>query len=112
MLLIAGDLNVHPAHIPQSLFENFVDVIEVTASVRDPLLGCTNCGLGDECGHLWTHRNGNSPNAAVQNIDYIFVSEALAEILSAAGGGSEVFPEVWEYSDHAPVIAEFGPDEG
>ena len=108
MLIIAGDFNVHPAHVPPSLYDQFVDVIEVTYDTREPLDGCTNCGLGELCGHLWTHRNGNSPNAAVQNIDYIYSSEPLAAILDAAGGGSDLFPDVWSYSDHAPVIADFG----
>jgi exonuclease III len=111
MLIIAGDLNVHPAHIPPALYENFIDVVEASASSREPLIGCVNCGMGDECGHLWTHRNGNSPNAAVQNIDYVFISEALGEIVVGVGGGDETFPEIWEYSDHSPVMVEFGEDE-
>jgi exonuclease III len=111
MLIIAGDLNVHPLHVPPSLYENFLDVVEASADIREPLEGCVNCGMGDECGHLWTHRNGSSPNAAVQNIDYIFISEGVAEMLKAIGGGSGDFPDVWDISDHAPVIADFGADD-
>jgi exonuclease III len=111
MLVIAGDLNIHPNHVPPSLYERFIDVVEASADIRDLLPGCVNCGMGNECGHLWTHRNGNSPNAAVQNIDYIFVSEGLADGVYAVGGGSGDFPEVWGISDHAPVIVDFGDDD-
>ena len=107
-LIIAGDFNVHPIHIPPALYENFVDVVEASADIREPLPGCVNCGMGDQCGHLWTHRNGNGPNASVQNIDYIFVSDGLLGDLSAVGGGCGDFPDIWDISDHAPVIADFG----
>ena len=110
MLIIAGDLNIHPGHVPPSLYENFIDVIEATADLREPLPGCVNCGLGEGCGHLWTHRNGKTQNAAVQNIDYVFISEALGEVLTGAGGGDFTFPEIWEYSDHAPVVVDFSDD--
>jgi exonuclease III len=66
--------------------------------------------LGEGCGHLWTHRNGKTQNAAVQNIDYVFISEALGEVLTGAGGGDFTFPEIWEYSDHAPVVVDFSDD--
>lgn len=110
-LIIAGDLNMHPIHVPPSLYDRFVDVVEETAHVRGPLEGCVNCSLGADCGHLWTHRNKGGKNPSVQNLDYIFVSETLAEMMVAVGGGDETFPEVWDYSDHAPVIVDFDADE-
>ena len=110
-LIIAGDLNVHPLHVPPLLYDNFVDVVEATADFRDPLPGCMNCGMGEECGHLWTHRNTGGPNPSAQNLDYLFVTESMLEIISSVGGGDTTFPEVWEYSDHAPVVADFGDDE-
>jgi len=36
---------------------------------------------------IWTHKNGNSPNAARQELDFIFVSEELSNEISTVGGG-------------------------
>jgi endonuclease/exonuclease/phosphatase family metal-dependent hydrolase len=55
---------------------------------------------------MWTHKNGNSPNAAVQNLDYIFISEHFAEIVVDVYGGVDDFPDAWDVSDHAPVVLE------
>lgn len=110
-LIIAGDFNLHPRWMPESIYERFIDVIEETSEVRDGLVGCVGCSMGDDCGHIWTHRNGNSPNAAAQNIDYVFISEGLADLVSGAGGGPDVFPEIWTISDHAPVIVDFDRDD-
>jgi len=110
-LIIAGDLNVHPFYVPPSLYEDFVDLVEATAESRDPLPGCVNCGMGSECGHLWTHRNTGGKNPTVQNLDYIFVSESLMDDLFAVVGGDLAYPDVWDYSDHAPVVADFGDME-
>ena len=37
---------------------------------------------------MWTHRNGNGPNAAVQQIDFVFASTPLARQI---GMFAEVF---------------------
>lgn len=69
---------------------------------------CANCGgKRDGCGHLWTHKNGNSPNAAVQQIDFIFATDVLADQLLDLWGGVGDFEDAWDVSDHAPVVAEF-----
>jgi hypothetical protein len=105
-LIIAGDFNLLPADMPEILYDRFVDIVEATGEWRDPLPGCTGCSAGAHCGHLWTHRNGSSPQAAAQNIDYIFVSEGLLELPLDVRGGSQSYPDVWEVSDHAPVVFE------
>jgi endonuclease/exonuclease/phosphatase (EEP) superfamily protein YafD len=108
-LVLAGDFNMWPGDLPRQLDDyGLVDLIEITSENRDPLAGCSGCGLGQDCGHLWTHRNGKTANAAVQQIDYIFASAALADELTTVSGGAADFPHAWAVSDHAPVIADFG----
>ena len=106
-LIIAGDFNLLPRQMPDFLYDNFIDVVAGTADAREPLVGCTRCDVvPEECGHMWTHKNGNSPNAAVQNIDYIFMSEYFeANVLDVYGGVAD-FPDAWDVSDHAPVVLE------
>jgi hypothetical protein len=108
-LLLAGDLNLWPSHFGD-YFEQFglYDLIDLTSEDREPLERCANCdGEPEGCGHLWTHKNGNSPNAAVQQIDFIFSTEALARQLTDIYGGVGEFEDAWDVSDHAPVVAEF-----
>jgi endonuclease/exonuclease/phosphatase family metal-dependent hydrolase len=107
-LVLAGDFNLWPVDV-RGLAETYglVDLVNATASTRPALKGCSGCTLGRECGHMWTHRNGNGPNSAVQNIDYIYGNDiALSEIREVTGGIRD-FPDAWEMSDHAPVVAEF-----
>ena len=71
-LILAGDFNLWPTDASRKVAQfGLVDLIEETAAQRPPLDGCSGCTLGNACGHLWTHRNGNSPKAARQQIDYI-----------------------------------------
>lgn len=108
-IVVAGDLNLWPVDVPPIVGRlGLVDLIELTAADRDPLPGCSGCGRGAECGHLWTHRNGNSPNAAVQQIDFIFATRSMCNDLTSVTGGVQHFPDAWAVSDHAPVVAEFG----
>jgi endonuclease/exonuclease/phosphatase family metal-dependent hydrolase len=106
-LVIAGDFNLWPFHMPNFLYENFIDVVSGTADLREPLTGCSGCDVApEECGHMWTHKNGNSPNAAVQNLDYIFISEHFeANVIDVFGGVAD-FPDAWDVSDHAPLVLE------
>lgn len=107
-LVLAGDLNLHPQDKPRRLEElGLVDVVEATAASRPPLPGCAGCSMGDECGHMWTHKNRGGRNPSAQNIDFIFASQALMPELADVRGGERDFPDVWEMSDHAPVIASF-----
>jgi len=108
-IILAGDLNMLPVHVPTMKLDRFglTDLIEHTRSDRDPLEGCSGCTDAAECGHLWTHKNGNQPGARRQQLDYIFATEALVDDLVGVRGGIQSFPDAWDISDHAPVIAEF-----
>lgn len=107
-IVLAGDLNLWPCDKPRALGElGLFDLIDETSKTRQPLERCSGCTRGDRCGHLWTHRNGNSPGAAVQQIDYIFASRSLRRELVGVTGGVGDFPDAWDVSDHAPVVADF-----
>jgi len=109
-LIVAGDLNLCPADLRRKVdLPDLEDLTSVTRRSRPPLEGCTRCDAPtpEDCGHLWTHRNGNSPNAAAQNIDYIFASPALVTELEGVSGGIGDYPDAWDVSDHAPVVADF-----
>jgi len=56
---------------------------------------------------MWTHKNSGGPNAAVQQIDFMFATAELADRVGKVWGGVADFPDVWDMSDHAPVVAEF-----
>jgi len=108
-LIVAGDLNLLPRDAV-SIAEAFglVDLIEWTGSDRSgPLPGCRMCDLGDDCRHLWTHRNRGGKNPSVQQIDYLFASKRIANEVDRVFGGYGDFPHADEASDHAPVVAEF-----
>ena len=108
-IVVAGDLNLWPADVA-GLFEDvgLVDLLFETSPQREALAGCSGCDLGPECGHLWTHKNGKADGGGKpQQIDYIFCSEDLFDSLQDVWGGVYEFDDVLEYSDHAPVIADF-----
>jgi len=63
-----------------------------------PLAGCSGCGSGTQCGHLWTRRYGTAPNAAVQQIDYISATAALAEELQTISGGTADYPLIADFA--------------
>ena len=105
-LIVGGDLNTLPSD-KSPLLESLelVDVVEHTSSLRPRLPGCRGCSDENRCGHLWTHRN-KSAKSVPQNIDYIFISKKLLPAVISVSGGAGDFPDVWEYSDHAPVVLE------
>jgi exonuclease III len=108
-IIAAGDLNLLPVEVAE-LFEQIgmVDLLFQTSTHRDPLPGCTGCDLGPDCGHLWTHKNGNAEgNGVPQQLDYIFCSEDLWGSVKSVWGGINAFTDVLQYSDHAPVVADF-----
>jgi exonuclease III len=107
-LVIAGDFNLWPRDMPEELYEIMIDVVEDTSDTREPLEGCSGCSFeGEPCGHMWTHKNGNSDNAAVQNIDYVFIAPELADVCVDVYGGEADFQGIWNVSDHAPIVVEF-----
>jgi hypothetical protein len=56
---------------------------------------------------IWIHENGNSPNAARQEIDFIFATDELADEAVAVGCGIDDLPDAWNISDHASVVVDF-----
>lgn len=115
-VVIAGDFNIWPFMTPQLLHHyDLTDLIEYTSNERDPLPGCANCKLLSDsgqppeypCGHLWTHRNEGGPNPKKQQIDFILATDEMVDELVSVSGGVADFPDAWEVSDHAPVVAEF-----
>ena len=132
-VVVAGDFNLWPGNV-KGLADryNLIDLVEMTADTRDPLVDCQDCkyfaGTSravKRCGHLFTHRNGAMPKdeaaakrskAMVQQIDFIWASKKMSKEVVRVYGGLQSFPkpsdkpyipEIWTLSDHAPVIAEF-----
>lgn len=101
-VVLAGDFNLWPEHILPIIEDNLA-LVDVMARVDG--LPVLEEAVGGS--RIWTHKNGNSPNAARQELDFIFVSEELSDEISAVGGGIDDFPDAWEMSDHAPVVIEF-----
>ena len=102
-MILAGDFNLWPDDLVPIVEEHF-GLIDVMGSVEDlPELAGAVGGS-----RIWTHKNGNSPNAARQELDFIFISEELSDEITAVGGGINEFPDAWDMSDHAPVIVDFG----
>ena len=107
-LIVAGDFNLWPISVRSDMYDTgLIDLVDHTAHTRPALPDCCGCTLDANCGHLWTHRNGNGPNAAVQQIDFIFASKQLVSELTSVYGGVQHFDDAWDVSDHAPVVAEF-----
>ena len=102
-VILAGDFNLWPDDLVPIVEEN-LGLVDVMRSVGDlPELDGAVGGA-----RIWTHKNGNSPNAARQELDFIFVTEELSDEVTAVSGGIYDFPDAWDMSDHAPVVVEFG----
>jgi len=107
-VIVAGDFNLWPRDMPATVETlGLTDLIEWTRDERPPLERCANCQDARDCGHLWTHKNPRGPNAQVQQLDFILATNALRKELQQIYGGIGSFPDAWEVSDHAPVVAEF-----
>ena len=108
-VVVAGDLNLHPRDVTHLFAEiGLTDLIHYTGEDRENLKDCVGCGVADECGHLWTHKNGNADgNGKAQQLDYIFASNDLLNELDVVTGGIQDFPDAWFLSDHAPVVVDF-----
>jgi len=100
-VIVAGDFNLWPNDLNR--FMNDLPLIDAIGTIE----GIPELEDGKGGSRIWTHKNGNSPNAARQEIDYIYVSEALADEFVSGGGGIDDYPSSWEFSDHAPVMTQF-----
>ena len=101
-VILAGDFNLWPDDLVPIIEEHF-GLIDVMGCVED--LPELEGAVGGS--RIWTHKNGNSPTAARQELDFIFVSEELSDEVSSVGGGINEFPDSWDMSDHAPVVVDF-----
>jgi exonuclease III len=101
-VILAGDFNLWPKDI-LPVVENNLGMVDIMGFVED--LPELKDAVGGS--RIWTHKNGNSPNAARQELDFIFTTDELADEVSAVGGGVSDFPDAWDVSDHAPVVVVF-----
>jgi endonuclease/exonuclease/phosphatase family metal-dependent hydrolase len=101
-VILAGDFNLWPKDI-LPVVENNLGMVDIMGLVED--LPELKDAVGGS--RIWTHKNGNSPNAARQELDFIFTTDELADEVSAVGGGVSDFPDAWDVSDHAPVVVVF-----
>ena len=104
-VILAGDFNLWSSDALPIVENNIgliglIDLIDLMGSVDGlpKLVG----GVGGS--RIWTHKNGNSPNTAEQEHDFICVSEELADEVVSVGGGIDDFPDAWDMSNHAPII--------
>lgn len=117
-IVLAGDLNISTqlegryGRWSRNCLERLqafglVDCLKRFAGERRRLTDCP-CDEGIACAHVQTHRH---PQSRVPwNNDYIFCSEELAkDVVSCRVIDDD---EVWNLSDHAPVVAEFGSAQG
>lgn len=101
-VILAGDFNLW--------LEDLIPIVEVNLGFVDLMSLSTDLPVLEGAvggSRIWTHKNGNSPNAARQELDFIFATDELADEVVAIGGGIDDFPDSWEMSDHAPVVVEF-----
>jgi exonuclease III len=105
-LIIAGDLNLWPKDVPSEISGRFRNAVLETEKMRMMPGYCCDCSSNEMCGHMWTHWNRSAPKK-VQNLDYIFFSKKLDFKLGSVTGGRRDFPDAPQFSDHAPVVAEF-----
>ena len=103
-VIVAGDLNLWPNDAHRYMADvPLVDLVEHTADQRPPTPDCV-CEAPKPCHHIWTHKNRSGEK--FQQIDYLFATPDIADRLVALTGGPEGFPDIWEWSDHAPLVAE------
>jgi len=108
-VILAGDFNLWPVGMPNRKLANLglADLLELTGQARPALDLCASCDGRPGCHHVWTHKNPRGPNAAVQQIDFIFGTTALSREVRRVYGGIGDFKDAWDVSDHAPLVAEF-----
>ena len=112
-LIIGGDFNCSTQRLGrdrerhQNLFVRFatlglVNLLELTADGRPAL---ADCPCSDQpCRHVQTLRHGRS--AVPWQNDYLFATAAVAEHLLDCQ--PLAVPDPWAFSDHCPIVAEFG----
>lgn len=117
-VVLGGDLNVFDQTTDRVMRERWMAIVAVvealglvnllrqTRADRDPAPGCP-C-RADDCWHVETfrHRQRRSATPGYFTTDYLFATKELAARVTAL----EVWgdrAEVWELSDHCPLVARF-----
>jgi hypothetical protein len=73
---------------------------------RGPMPGC-RCAMGDRCYHVETWR-AKLGVPGVWCLDYLFATKEMADRLTGpVEVWGELHPEVWDLSDHCPLVARF-----
>lgn len=118
-IVLGGDLNVYDQTTDKvmrgrwlailALVESLglVNLMKLTQPQRGPLLGCP-CG-DPACWHAETfrHRTRSADNPGYFANDQLFASKGLADRLLGLEVWGASRPEVWEHSDHCPLVARF-----
>lgn len=123
--VLAGDLNVWHAYegsgerwarrfqvVFDRLFAHGLELLgPFRREGRPPLEGCT-CG-SEDCRHVDTFRYNRNPAATPYQNDFIFGTKMLQDALAAYGCFACEEDDIWEFSDHRPVVARlsFPPGE-
>jgi hypothetical protein len=116
-IVVGGDLNVYDQTTDRTmkarwtailaLIESLglVNLLKLTRHEREPLADCP-CREPD-CWHVETfrHRNRQPDQPGYFTTDYLFATPELTERLTNFEAVNR--PEVWELSDHCPLIARF-----
>jgi endonuclease/exonuclease/phosphatase family metal-dependent hydrolase len=118
-IVLGGDLNAfdQPTGDRKSrrrwaiLFDLFrslglVNLLQQTQPLRGPLAGCP-CGNA-ACWHVETWRPASKRAVpSLWCLDYLFATKQLADRLTRLEIWGKDRPEVWEISDHCPLVARF-----
>ena len=71
-------------------------------STTGPLEKCP-CNSPATCDHVHTHRHMNKETSRAFQNDYVFATAGLRSRLISCRALTDESPELWEFSDHAPI---------
>lgn len=117
-IVVGGDLNVwHESDASGPVWRRRYDVVfdrmaahglELLGPFRadtDAVLEDCPCGHPDTCRHVNTYRYLRKATSKPYQNDYVFATRAMAGRLVRCYAVTD--DDVWRYSDHLPVVAEF-----
>lgn len=112
-IVLGGDFNVSTQCDPpqrardKTVFDRLealglVDLLALQQPKRPSLTDCW-CDDTGACAHVHTHKHNKSTRP--WHNDYLFASKDLASKVTSCVPVAD--PDIWTYSDHCPVVAEF-----